>query len=469
MMKRFGLSLLLCLSSVTLLSAEDDLLTSYVSFSIFFQPESDSALVEIYWKIPANEIKYVGGQGKVLSEILLRTRTGEIVYIDKYAINSPFAKDTLALNYSLIDVRRIELPAQDYLLQITLADGNDTLRTAYHEQIIPVIIPVKNAFFSDILLLDTVKLAKTQSGFTRNNLDLMPSVVPYINEDHKRLLFYIELNRKQPDKVRLKYSIKNVAGEIIGDYAIEKYKNAGLVTPIYDGWNIKELPAGIYYLHVELLDDSSKSVANKALLFYRHTAHLGFDSFAFTVKVPAKEVRQFIPYLNPLLNADQKNELKALEHSSDTIAIKNWFLAYWQRIDSTRPYEAYTRYAKQIAYANTHYGTQLREGYLSDQGRIFLKYGLPSDVISSMEEPNAYPYEIWHYYRLESQTDVRFVFYNPTQISGEMELLHSNAFGEMQNPKWKKAIYRRTARTQHPDDNSVPDANGNNLDWRMAE
>ena len=40
-----------------------------------------------------------------------------------------------------------------------------------------------------------------------------------------------------------------------------------------------------------------------------------------------------------------------------------------------------------------------------------------------------------------SQSHVKFLFYNPTLADGAYELLHSNAIGERQNPRWEVLLY----------------------------
>jgi len=83
----------------------------------------------------------------------------------------------------------------------------------------------------------------------------------------------------------------------------------------------------------------------------------------------------------------------------------------------------------------------MREGYLTDRGRVYLEYGPPNSISESSSSQLAYPYQIWHYYQLtKSQQNKKFVFFNRTGALNEYELIHSNALGEPQNPKWREII-----------------------------
>ena len=73
-----------------------------------------------------------------------------------------------------------------------------------------------------------------------------------------------------------------------------------------------------------------------------------------------------------------------------------------------------------------------------------MKYGQPDDTQRQEEEPSAPPYEVWVYYDFPQthQSNVKFIFYNPSLAPGDFVLLHSNAIGEINNPNWQAELYR---------------------------
>jgi hypothetical protein len=54
------------------------------------------------------------------------------------------------------------------------------------------------------------------------------------------------------------------------------------------------------------------------------------------------------------------------------------------------------------------------------------------------------PPEIWYYHSipLTRQTNVRFLFYNPSLVHNDFRLLHSTCLGERMNPAWETELYK---------------------------
>ena len=95
------------------------------------------------------------------------------------------------------------------------------------------------------------------------------------------------------------------------------------------------------------------------------------------------------------------------------------------------------------------FSTPSRQGYKTDRGRVYLEYGRPYDRLASVNEPGAYPYEIWFYTTIPNkQTNIGFAFYEPSLVSNDYVLLHSNARGELRDPRWKIRIYENVASPQ---------------------
>ena len=77
-----------------------------------------------------------------------------------------------------------------------------------------------------------------------------------------------------------------------------------------------------------------------------------------------------------------------------------------------------------------------------------MKYGEPNGRNSVENDPQAYPYEIWQYNRLGTQSQVRFVFYNPSLTATDYVLLHSDARNEPKMDNWRNEIYSRNGTGQ---------------------
>jgi hypothetical protein len=92
---------------------------------------------------------------------------------------------------------------------------------------------------------------------------------------------------------------------------------------------------------------------------------------------------------------------------------------------------------------NEAFSTTINKGYLTERGRVFLRYGAPNSISQRHNEPSAYPYEIWYYYKLNAQTKVKFVFYSDDIVTNDFRLLHADLRGEIQNRQWEMILFSR--------------------------
>jgi hypothetical protein len=52
----------------------------------------------------------------------------------------------------------------------------------------------------------------------------------------------------------------------------------------------------------------------------------------------------------------------------------------------------------------------------------------------------SFPYEIWHYYKLDKMSNAKFIFYDTDLVNQAFDLLHSNVPGEPSEPSWQYII-----------------------------
>jgi len=57
-------------------------------------------------------------------------------------------------------------------------------------------------------------------------------------------------------------------------------------------------------------------------------------------------------------------------------------------------------YFKRVNFANRNFTAFGTEGWLTDRGRILIKFGYPDDIERHPFDMNSKPYEIWRYYNL---------------------------------------------------------------------
>ena len=78
-----------------------------------------------------------------------------------------------------------------------------------------------------------------------------------------------------------------------------------------------------------------------------------------------------------------------------------YFKRFWKRMDpnpGTEKNELMDEYYRRINIANQNFSTLSQNGWQTDRGRIFVKFGEPDDIERHPFEINSAPYEIWRFY-----------------------------------------------------------------------
>jgi len=424
-----------------------------------FKNDLQTAFIELYLKIPVGSISLQKNTENSFYTSLnynLKFSIGDSVYFYKsYNLISPQIFDTNNLNFALTDLKRISLPYNIYNLEVSIYDNFDSANKSTFKTIIQAKILQNVVSFSDVQFLDTVFLSKEQNKFSRSNYDLIPNVFNAFTDKQKRLYFYTEiyhLNQIIPDgQVFIRYYLKKDSFLLDGIEKIVKQQTAA-INSIIGQLDISIIPEGVFELCLEVFSADNKLLKAKSAWFNKRLNHdyymvlaqnsrkSGFiqliNAYNFDV------LKKYISYLEIIASSSSEvNKIKLLEKETDKAELENFFYHFWNKRDSLNPLDAWLSYLFRVEDCNRQFGNTFREGYLSDRGKVYLQYGAPNSISESSGTMLAYPYQIWHYYSLpNNQQNKRFVFFNRSGALNEYELIHSNANGEINNPKWKEII-----------------------------
>lgn len=81
-----------------------------------------------------------------------------------------------------------------------------------------------------------------------------------------------------------------------------------------------------------------------------------------------------------------------------------FFQRYWKRHDpnpDTEVNELMEEYYRRVNFSNQNFSITGVPGWLTDRGRIYIKFGQPDDIERHPFEAESYPYVIWRYYSLQ--------------------------------------------------------------------
>ena len=465
-------------------------------YSPYYLPGTDSLFVEMYFSINGSSAKYskisykkkgkekCGYQASVLFKILI-SKNDTLAGVKKYVLNSPIKNDSNTISPDFADVKRFKLSFDKYDFSVEIADTNSNANPVKYSSILDF-----TNFFSDSIFFSGIEFTTSVMKATKSDMQSYPElvkngllVVPYVSdyfpERVKKLGYYLEIYNT--DKIikngrfLLKVYLENAETlEILPKYVYYFRKQTNPAVVQSNEIDIKELPSGKYFLVFEVRDTANVMLYQKRYMFGRSNPRLDkklLDTLldvnidtTFVAGIPQDSLFIYIKYLYPISTqreiAFARTQLKAGELQ----LMRNYFYSFWVKRDKKNPEKKWKHYLRQVEYVNDRFSTQIKKGYETDRGRVYLQYGSPDDVLSEEHDPGLVPYEIWYYYHIKGQNNVKFVFYNPDLNYNGYVLLHSTAKGEIYIPNWKAYLDQRSNNRYDPYNNNIGRYVGGHLD-----
>lgn len=317
----------------------------------------------------------------------------------------------------------------------------------------------------------------------RNNFIPFVTNATFFNKESLR--FYVEVYNVDrilgaQDDYFLRARIMQRGEPIYSIPEVALAKPVSFYNSFYDELDISLLPSGTYYLQVEVVDNTNnqnKTVRSMSEKFYVINSRKdpGFDTYVagkygadIFAEYSEEELNTYLRTLVPISTEQERRFIETLLRPSDPVPQdrtdfltqlftgdqsgrerqlqkRNYLYSFWEKRKETPNQSVaslWNSHLVAVKYCNQHFGSDLREGWQTDRGRVFLKYKIPSDLERFPSEPNMVPYERWQYDRLDQQSKVEFIFYDP-DLTDEYQLLHSNKYGEVYNPRWQEQLLNR--------------------------
>jgi GWxTD domain-containing protein len=237
------------------------------------------------------------------------------------------------------------------------------------------------------------------------------------------------------------------------------------VTPFLSSLPLEGVEEGLYNLVVEARTRENELIA-KVTHPVRREAKTSVEvlSRIEDENIGATWVSQFdtkasifdyVHSVRPIATAQEKSVLENSLYDFEKSELKylqRFFYAFWESRAPGESETAWMEYKQKVDFVNEEFGSINKQGFETDRGRIYLKYGPPNDIADRANEPSSYPYQIWRYYKTGQFNNVRFVFYDPTLMNVDYELLHSEGIrGEIVNPQWRLLLEQRNTPMANPD------------------
>ena len=437
---------------------------AYFYYSPFYAPGAGT-YVETYIAFAGNSLHYILTPDSLLQAsvevTMLFKNVDKIKEYRKFKVVSPPLPDTAVEFPSFIDLQRIAIPEGVYNFDLIVKDNYapDSIEKYKTSQLVTVNIPKNELAFSGIELIERYSESDKENIFVKNGYECIPYVSDFFPEQVNHLRFYTELYNaaKQigplEDFIFLFHIENSNTSKPISDFSSFQKQKAQNVNVVFKDINISKLPTGNYYLTIEVRNRQNKVVLSTKKFFQRINNTVQPKPVDITdIIVENTFVTQFISrdtlaiYLSALRPICDMNEDRFIDNQLQLTNIKlmqQFFYNFWEKRDESNPEQAWQEYRNNLNIVEKRYSTPHTHGYATNRGRVYLQYGPPNSVIEEKNEQSAYPYEIWHYYKIADQTDKKFIYFNKSLMHNDYELLHSNMIGELNNADWERELYAR--------------------------
>ncbi len=435
---------------------------AYLNFNKFYSPK-DGPYIETYISIDGQTVTWVKNEeGKFTAEVevtLIFEKDSNIVDYSKLIINSGEIKDSSEMRKQFMNIQRFALSDGDYIVKIKLDDIHDTLEALFTHGEIGIDIPLDTASISSIEAVQEIHTSIETDQFSHSGYNLIPNIYNYFPNSDSNFIFYAELyhvNKSIPDgeTYLLNYYITNFETDVVLEkFKVVERRQAKDIDVVLSKFNIVDLPTGNFMFKIEVINKSNNIIAENSYFIQRENNNIKINPEdvqsiniinTFAELITGKDTLiDVIRAMRPISSNMESDFAEGLIKKGDIHVMQQYIYQFWYQRNINEPSKPFIRYMKEVMKVNNEFGTSIKRGYESDRGYVYLKYGEPNNINQQYNEPATYPYEIWQYYGVKGQSNVRFIFFNPDLVTNDFQLLHSNAIGEVNDYQWRLRLRKR--------------------------
>ncbi len=409
------IGVVLGLSTLTADQVEDlNLVRSkfFVDHATFADSTPQINRLEVYYKIYNDGLNYIKKGDKYYAryELNFVVLDDDDQQVAGQSVERTYVLDSYDLTKSnqgfLINQVALRVPPGSFRLQSKLIDHNSNEFSQIESNIESHEFH-RAAGLSDIEFIQEVAAADSGSLFVKQGRATVPVVERSYDSDLQKLGFYVEVYAPGliGKPVQLEYGIKAKRP----GFEIEKSSDIIIEQPVMAAdqfIDLKDLAPGDYLLRLRLKHDGKEleQREDKFVVWWSQQSLVRND-FDYAVS-----------QLKYLLEKDEKKQLLAQPDSLREQAFEDW----WKGKDptpNTPENELREEYYRRIRYANQYFSAINREGWLTDRGNVYIRYGPPDDIESHPYDLDRKPYQIWYYF-----TQRRKFVFEDSRGNGDYEL-----------------------------------------------
>ena len=431
-------------------------LRAYLDTKQFYSPEIGH-YNEVYIQVSGKSVSYIGKENGLIGQLsvsIVINNEADTLIKDYYKLESPFMADSIVEDF--YDVRRYLLKPNSYNFSIEIKDLNNNQKSIESNSKLVIEDLSGNISLSGLEIIEYAYESDQNNDFCKSGIHIIPRIINYYPEELNKIPYYIEVYNTNNSNDSI-YFLKRSIIDLKDDKNLENYEifsslKSSPVIPILKSVDISQLPSGNYSLKHTVIDRNENVLATGFYNFERSNEirplfneENSIIDPAFQASIHDDSVAYFLESLIPISKASEVKKIVSTIKSKNIEVQRKYIQSFWSKTAKNSPYEEWIKYKAQVLFVENIYANNFQEGFETDRGRVYLKYGAPTNIIVRETSPSEYPYEIWQYNKIEKYSNKRFVFYNPDLVNRAFRLLHSDMIGELKNPTWRQTLSKRNS------------------------
>lgn len=438
-------------------------LTAVFSYATFFNYQV-GPYFETYISFDAWNMNFVkkGNKYQAVVEVVLTVSKGDsIVIAKKYDLNSPVIDSPEADRFNFIDMQRFALANGVYQLQISIHDKNSSDAPTVVNETLAILYDQRTPRLSSVQMMATVKPTVTENIMSRYGYDMEPYINDFLPEQIGQINYYYEvynINQEVRDQYVYAFSYIEVleTGRVIESTQSAQRMERDTLIPVFGTIDISQLPSGNYNLVVDIRNKQDDKLLYKKVPFFRSNPSVADISIVPTLNNFAQKItdetqlNDYIEALAPIANEIERREIYSLINRPGIDEKHTFLYQFWTRREGLNAESAWLEYKERVDYVNANFSWPRTKGIQTDRGRVYLQYGAPDYIRDEKNYVGFHglvngqifylPYQLWRYNQIPGDDINRcFIFWDEFR-SGFYKLLHSNAKGEVWDPKWEQRL-----------------------------
>lgn len=320
------------------------------------------------------------------------------------------------------------------------------------------------AYSADQIELSSVQLAskigrandQTSKMFVKRNYEVVPNPNHVFGEGVPKLYFYFEaynlLNNVPGETYSRMAFLKDSQGKVVEGLGAptRAKKKARDMSVDFGMLDISGLPSGRYSFIYGIADTEGKPLSSNEEFVYVFNPSVSSSASVAQVypggyladlePLTPEEIDMEYQYLKHLITKKQEREFYA--SLDNPFAKKKFVSSVWQRgaaAAGLKISDYRDLYLTRVDEANERFRATGHKGWDTDQGRVHILYGAPTDIERVPSSASNRPYQVWTYDNLRGQGGVQFIFADRFGFR-KYELIHSDLRGELQDPFWQRFV-----------------------------